>query len=90
VLTAEDISSLAAVYSMLGGAGAAEVGSGFRGVALDTCCTMTSEFQGAISEMKYLRYCAYRGTKPRIMPFKYTGYMRGAAGKSNIVRGEAT
>jgi hypothetical protein len=44
VLMAEDISSLAAVYSMLGGAGAAKVCSGFRGVALDTCCTMTSEF----------------------------------------------
>jgi hypothetical protein len=52
----KEISSLAAVYSMLGGAGAADVGSGFRGVALDTCFIMTSEFQGAISEMKYLRY----------------------------------
>jgi hypothetical protein len=51
---------------------------------------MTSEFQGAITEMEYLRCCAYTGTKPHIKPFQSTGSMRGAAVKSHIVRGEAT
>jgi hypothetical protein len=40
--------------------------------------------------MEYLNYCAYTGTKPHILQFRYTGSTRGAARKSNIVRGEAT